>query len=521
MPYTSFLPEFSVLAAAFLILLRVIVAPKRISADFPILFLGLLVSTGFALFPVMNPFEAVSWDTMLSADKFSGLFRLFIAVAALLAVSYSKDYFKDKGILGPEIPFLFLGATFGLMLMASATNFLMLIVALETASLAMYVLAAAARKERISIEAGIKFFLNSAFATAVMIWGISILFGLAGSLDYADIKSNFLRFQNVEIKPFPMLGILALVVGLGFKITLFPFHLWAPDVYQGSPTPFTLFLATASKTAGIAALLRIFDGPLHYLFGDLQGLIWILAAFTMVAASTTALWQVDAKRLLAYSSISHAGFMVMGIAAKGSLPSGEAMTSTVFYIAPYVLATAGAFTVLCYLERKRGETSLKVFNGLWKTDPMMTFTMVIFLASLAGLPPTLGFLGKYLLFVDAYEAGLRWLLGAAILSTVVSLFFYFSIIRCMLLNEPPEKTEEKPFCLNDIGPIVLLVACAAFAISGFGAVALVLAGLFVVWGVIVLRGPRFFLLGISAVLLGAIFFWDPIYALCVEAIKGL
>ncbi|MDZ7816196.1 MAG: proton-conducting transporter membrane subunit [Planctomycetota bacterium] len=227
---------------------------------------------------------------------------------------------------------MFLTSLFGLMLLTSVTNFLMFVVALETASLGMYVLAASMRNEKTSLEAGIKFFINSAFATAIMLWGISILFGVTGSLDFSSVASGLFQYIGDEIKPFPMLGILALLVGLGFKITLFPFHLWAPDVYEGSPTPFTAFLATISKAAGIAVLIRIFAVPINDLVPDFNGLLWILSAFTMLAASSTALWQSSAKRLLAYSSISHAGFILMGIAAFGTVE--DALLASVSHIPP-------------------------------------------------------------------------------------------------------------------------------------------------------------------------------------------
>ncbi len=455
----TFLPEFVVLLAAVGVLLFEIVRPRSSRSGFVLTVLALgfaAVANGlrYGLDPSPTPHDVGP----LRLDGLSLLFRTFISGGALLVALYAYPYLKERVKAFNEFCFLYLTAALGLMFVAMSANFLMFVVALETASLAMYVMAASTRSERASVEAGIKFFLNSAFATALMLWGISMLYGLSGTLDFDGVNSMLQPFAGREIKPFPLLGMLALITGVGFKITLFPFHLWAPDVYQGSPTPFTAFLATVSKAAGIAILIRIVVGPLHPLGKELHGLLGALAGFTMIAASTAALLQTNAKRLLAYSSISHAGFLIVGLTAmRGASDPDAALAATLFYMPVYILATAGAFIILYHIERHRKSSELTIFNGLWKTSPFLTLAMVVFLASLAGLPPTIGFVGKFFLFVQAYEAGMWMVLSVMVAATVVSLFFYFKIVRCMLLNDPEDGLDLKG---GSPGPLVFLLMLA-------------------------------------------------------------
>jgi len=449
MQYMAFLPELIVVGAAFVVLMFEAVAPRRASGSSFILAAFALLGAFLALW--FTP--AYSWGSVLRADAFSSLVKSFLVGGSLLILLYAWPYLRERVSGISEFCFLFLTSVFGLMLVTSATNFITFVVALETASLGMYTLAASMRRDRSSVEAGVKFFLNSAFATAIMLWGLSIIYGLTGSLDFSAVYSSFDHFaasssMTPEIKPFHLLGILALIVGIGFKITLFPFHLWAPDVYQGSPTPFTAFLATISKAAGFAILIRVVVWPILPLVGDMQILFVALATLTMLAASTAALLQSDAKRLLAYSSISHAGFMLIAIATMrdvrhlsgpAAAEQAQAVASLLFYLVAYMSATIGAFVVLYTIESKRKDSSLKAFNGLWRTDPALTFSMTVFIASLAGLPPTIGFIGKFLIFYQAYSADMMFLLVAAVVATVISLFFYFKIIRCMILNTPDDE----------------------------------------------------------------------------------
>lgn len=449
MPFIEFGPELIVIFAAFLVLLLEIVSPRK-SANTAVFVtgFGLLASLAASIYLQNSQhIESATFGSMLRADSFSWLIKSFMAGAALFVWIFSYNYLKQRVKALSEYCFMFLTSTFGLMLVPSCTNFIMFVIALETASLGMYVLSASIRGEKASIEAGLKFFLTSSFASAILIWGMSILYGLSGSLDFGGMTSSssnvqdaLTRYVGIDTKPFPLLGILAVFVGVGFKITLFPFHLWAPDVYQGSPTSFTAFLATVSKVAGIAILIRIVAEPFAPLVEDFGGLLGALACFTMIAASTAALMQTDAKRLLAYSSISHAGFMVVGIAAVKNISSSQsAFGSVLFYLGAYILATACAFVLLMALENKRKTTSLNVFNGLWKTDPKLTFVMIVALASLAGLPPTVGFIGKFFIFKAAYMSGMMLVLACMLIATVVSLFFYFKIVRCMILNPPEDE----------------------------------------------------------------------------------
>ena len=461
-------PESVVITAGFLILLVEIIRPDKYATIAHYVTCGALLLAA-VLAGCLLAQETVPqplWATIIKADRFSRLMALFIAGGALLAWFAAGSYLKNSVRAYSEICFLFLTSVFGLMLLVSSENFIMFIIALETANLGMYAIAASMRNDDASTEAGFKFFLISAFATALMLWGISILYGVAGSLDFDAIGSALTRFSDKEIKPFPMLGVIALIAGLGIKATLFPFHLWAPDVYEGSPTPFSAFLASAAKIASIAVLVRIVSGPIMPLFSEFKWLLSAVAAFTLISASCTALLQSNAKRLLAYSSIAHAGFLIVGLAAVSAASSNEALSALVFYIPAYILATTGAFIVLAHLEQHRRSTSITVFNGLWSTDPLLAFCMSVFLASLAGLPPTLGFMGKYLLFAQAYGYGAHlWMLFAIMAAaTVILLFAYLKIIRCMYINHPEDEltlTEHSP------RPLVLLMSVAVILLMFF------------------------------------------------------
>jgi NADH-quinone oxidoreductase subunit N len=392
---------------------------------------------------------------MVVVDRFAGFFKLF-TVAALIAVVLfvMSDRRERKHDIG-EYYFLLLGAAIGIFFMVGTNNLLLLMLGLELLSLATYALAGFHKRSRKSAEASMKYVIFGGMSTGVMLYGISLLYGLTGTLDLSLMAggagtaatglASSLSAQLVA-SPVPLANAVVLVLaGFAYKVSVVPFHFWTPDVYEGAPTPVTTFLAVASKAAGFGALLRFLaalflqsgasDAITHY--GERIGwLVAILAAVTMTLGNLAALRQQSLKRMLAYSSIAHAGYVLIGVAAMTSAGFGAAM----YYLAAYYLMNLGAFGFLLYFEGVTGTDTIESLRGMGWKAPVVSIAMVAFLVSLTGLPPTVGFYGKYLLFIEGWNANLGWLVLVAGLNSAVSLFYYFRVAKVLFLAEPSERS---------------------------------------------------------------------------------
>ncbi|MCB8966227.1 MAG: NADH-quinone oxidoreductase subunit N [Ardenticatenaceae bacterium] len=371
------------------------------------------------------------WGGMIRHDLVTLVFRIMFLMALMLTSLISLDV---KPLQKGEYYALLITATIGFGMMAAATDLMMLYVALETASISSYVLAGFMTTNSRSAEAGMKYFVYGAFATGVMLYGMSLLYGITGQTNYFGI-TNFLAAAGpapTEAQAVFLLSAVMIVVGFGFKISAVPFHFWTPDVYEGSPTPFTAFVSTASKAAGFAVLLRLFQSGV--LGEPTQGSGWwamlvAMAIVTMTLGNFAAIFQNNIKRMLAYSSIAQAGYALVGLVSLSQDGSG----ATMYYLLMYIFTNIAAFGGVVMVSNLTGSEKLEDFNGLSRRSPYLALVMLFAILSLGGIPPTAGFIGKFFLFKAAVDSGLWWLALFGILNAFVALYYYLSVVKYMYL----------------------------------------------------------------------------------------
>ncbi len=388
--------------------------------------------------------EATLWGLDLSGfggmvvlDGMSAFIGSVGLLVALLTVWVSLNYIRDRGIERGEYYALLLFSTCGILLMAQAANLIVVFLGLELLSIPLYILAGFARPQSDSEEAAIKYFMLGAFATGFLVYGIALVYGATSTTDIARLAEVARTGRNATLL---LVGAGLLIVGLGFKVAAVPFHMWTPDVYEGAPTPITGFMSVGAKAAGFAALLRVFLLGLHAVQADWIPVVAILSALTMILGNIVALSQTNLKRMLAYSSIAHAGYMLMGVASGN--PSG--LAAVMFYLLAYTFTNIGAFAVLAALARREGEDqTFPQYAGLGRKHPWLAAAMALFMLSLTGIPPTGGFFGKYYLFLAAVEGGLGWLAIVGVLTSVISAFFYLRVIVDMTMREPERETPNR------------------------------------------------------------------------------
>jgi NADH-quinone oxidoreductase subunit N len=374
---------------------------------------------------------ATSFQGMLVVDGFALFLNVVIGAATVLVLLLSVGYLPRLGVAPGEYCALVLFATVGMMLMVAGTDLLVIFLALELMSLSLYVLAGTFRTRAEGNEAALKYFLLGAFASGFFLYGIALLYGATGTTNLGRLGAA-LAAPGAARDPMILAGLALLLVGFGFKTSAVPFHQWAPDVYQGAPTAVAALIATGSKAAAFGALLRVLIalGPLQ---ADWMGALWILAALSMTVGNVVALLQSNVKRLLAYSSIAHVGYMLVGLAA-GLRPGAPAV---LFYLGVYAVASVGAFGTVLLLERNGEEAvDLDAYGGLAARHPIAALGLTVFLLALVGMPPTAGFVGKFYLFSAAMQRGLVGLAVIAVLNSVVAAYYYLRLIVYMYMREP-------------------------------------------------------------------------------------
>lgn len=395
---------------------------------------GLLLALGVTLMDLLGG-DAGNQDTlyanMFVFDSYALAFSAVVLLTLTLIVGLSGWSFRQLNeTLGDHYGLMLFSAC-GALVMVSFTNLTMLFLGIEILSIPLYVLAGSRRRSMDSNEAALKYFLMGAFATGILLYGFTLVYGATGSFDVATIAEK-VRIAT-ERKNMLHIGILMIIVGLSFKISAVPFHFWAPDVYTGSPTLVTAFMATVVKTAGFAAFYRLFAGA----FGDAAGFWGIalsaIAALTMTLANTTAIFQQDFKRMMAYSSIAHAGYLLMGVLSIGSA-SGGGDQAILYYTLVYSVATVVAFAVYMVVSEQNQDNTFLAFRGLGHKQPALAALMVLSMLTLAGIPPTAGFFGKYMLFVSAFEQ-YTWLVVLAVINSAISIYYYFKVIVEMYFTQ--------------------------------------------------------------------------------------
>ena len=364
-------------------------------------------------------------------DGFARFMKILSLAGAGLCAALSLSYNARQKIDRFEFPVLLLFATVGTMLMASSENLMTLFVGLELQSLAIYILCAFARDELTAAEAGLKYFVLGSLASGLLLYGISLVYGFAGTLNYAGLRTALIGGGAVPAGL--VIGVVFVFVGLAFKLSMAPFHMWTPDVYEGAPVSVTAFMSGAPKVAAFALLLRVMVGPFGHLAPQWQLLVELVAIATMALGSLAAIPQTSIKRLMAYSSIGHMGYAMIGLAA--ATPAG--VRGTLVYLATYLFMTTGAFS--CIVAMRRDGLALdriSDLSGLSRTRPMLALAMAAFMFGMAGMPPLSGFFGKLMVFAAAVQAGLWTLAVVGVVTSVIGLFYYWRVVKVMYLDGP-------------------------------------------------------------------------------------
>jgi NADH-quinone oxidoreductase subunit N len=390
-------------------------------------------------------------------DAYAQILKQLLIGAVFLASMLSYDFVKGRSRWIAEYYAMLWFALLGMMLMVSAGDLILLFVATETTTITLYILTGFFKGEKASVEAGLKYLMLGAMFAAIMIYGMALIYGATGSVNLREI-AGVLLWQTDHPKMLFIGGVL-LLIGFSFKLAAVPFHHWAPDVYQGAPTPITAFLSVASKAAGFAVLIRVFYTALGPVQADMKPFLWVLAGATMIVGNLVALTQRDIKRLLAYSSISQAGYILVGASAFSDLGA----SSAVFYLAAYLFSNFGAFACVVVLYATLGSDDSRDYAGLGRRSPILALCMMLSLLSLSGIPPLAGFFGKLYLFAAAMEQGQWWLVLIGILASTVSIFYYLTILRRMYIDEPKEHWS---IAISAPSRVVLWVTMAGILLLG-------------------------------------------------------
>ena len=449
------LPELLLTGGALLVLVMDVLLPRRDWATFGMTLLTLAV-TGAAVIGFTGVDTTISAG-LLAIDGFATFFKSIVIVSALLTVLMSPSYLRVETVRPAEYYFLILCATLGMLFMASGVDLITLFIGLETMAISFYILAGYLKPNQRSNEASVKYFLLGAFSLGILLYGMSLFYGATGTTSLSGIAEALAGGERTLLLS---LALVLLVAGMGFKIAAVPFHMWAPDVYEGAPTPVTAYLSVGSKAASFAMILRIFIEGLPSLVADWQVLFWVLAAVTMTVGNIAALTQNNTKRMLAYSSIAHAGYILIGVVAATERGVAAAMV----YLWVYIFMQLGAFAVVAMLRRQDviGD-ELKDLSGLYLRKPLAAIAMLIFMLSLGGIPPTAGFMGKLWLFGAAIESGFVWLAVIFVVNSVISLYYYYRVIVFMWLKD---ETVGSEIAINPAMATALVIAVVGSLLFG-------------------------------------------------------
>lgn len=413
----------------------------------------------------LPPEAQIAFAGMYRADNFTAFVNLVTLANTFIGALIAYEYLKRTGIERGEFYPLLLVSTTGTMLMGAAADLVIILIAIELLSIPLYVLAGFRRPRQDSEESALKYFLLGAFSSAFLTYGVALVYGALGTTNlsaiFNGIAAGAVLDQNLLV-----IGAGLILVGLGFKVAVVPFHMWTPDVYQGAPTAVTGYMSVDAKLGGFAGMMRVFVLALPAIAGGglvagWQDAMAVLAALTMILGNVVAIAQQDVKRMLGYSSIAHAGYIMMGLAAAGVAGARDvAVSAALFYLISYAFTNLGAFAVVIAVEKDNGENPrLDDFNGLSKTRPFLALAMALFMLSLTGVPPSAGMVGKFLLFQAAVDANLVWLALIGVITSVVSAFYYIRIVVNMYLREGPGEAQPQR---SYLGAAVGLTALGTF-----------------------------------------------------------
>lgn len=450
-------PEIFLAAAAALLLIYGVVRGEVATPFVSVMTSVVLLVTAVLLF--MPYREGTAFASLFIVDRLTTTMKALVLVGSAIAILMSRAYFEQVKAWRFEYPLLVALATLGMMLMISANDLMALYVGLELQSLALYVIAAFQRDSVRSTEAGVKYFVLGSVASGMLLFGASLIYGFCGGTAFVQISRALLDGKGAEIGT--TIGLVFVVAGLAFKVSAVPFHMWTPDVYEGAPTPVTALFAVAPKIAAMSLLVSVLMGPFKPLFGQWQQIIVVASVLSMALGAFAALRQQNIKRLMAYSSIGNVGYVLLGLASG----SEKGIEAVVFYLAIYLVMTLGVFATI--LMMKRRDVMLENISdlaGLARNQPMMAFAMLIFMFSLAGIPPLAGFWGKLYIFIAAVEAKLYIPAVLGVLASVVSSYYYLRIVKVMYFDEPAEVLDRPVFGINRAVALVAAFLVAVFSL---------------------------------------------------------
>ena len=452
----SILPELVVVITALVVLLFDLALAKDKKTPVAVLsLLGLAISFIFSIFMWRGDVSAYAFNQLIVIDRFTLFFNSLFIVATFITLLISINYLREEGINYGEYYALVLLATVGMMLMAKANDLIIVFLGLETLSISIYVLVGFLRTNVKSNESSLKYFLLGAFSSAFLLYGIALVYGATGTTKLPDIARYIENTPHLLSNPLLLAAVGLLIVGFGFKVALVPFHMWTPDVYEGAPTSITAFMSVGVKAAAFSAFLRIFLSSFSTLRADWTMILWILAVLTMTLGNVVAIIQENIKRMLAYSSIAHAGYILVAMTAGGDL----ATTSIIYYLMAYTLMNLGAFAVVI-LYGKKGEENILIsdYAGAGFKYPFLSAAMAIFMFSLAGIPPMAGFVGKFYIFSAAVKQGFIWLTIIAVLNSLVAVYYYLRVTVVVYMREPVKEVGHLSFSI----PMVIALLITAF-----------------------------------------------------------
>jgi NADH-quinone oxidoreductase subunit N len=424
--------------------------------------IGLLI-TGVLLVPQFG-LEVEAFNGMLVLDGFATFLNILLVVGGLLTVGLSYDYLQRMGMARGEYYALMLFSISGMMLMAMAADLIVVFLGLELLSIPLYVLAAFGRPEPRSEEAGLKYFLLGAFASGFLLYGIALVYGATATTSFTGILAAVQIGLDQPL--YLVLGAGLILVGLGFKVAAVPFHMWTPDVYQGAPTAVTAFMAVGAKAGGFAALVRTFVVAFPSISEQITPVLWVITAATLLIGNLLAIAQNNVKRMLAYSSISHAGFILMAVVAYGNDAARfDVVASALFYLLAFAFASFGSWAVVMALEQRGGRgLEFKDYAGLGRKYPGLALAMAIFMLSFTGVPPTLGFAGKFFLFRAVLEGGYVSLAVVGMLASLISAYYYLRLVVVIYMQEgSPEVHQESWLNITAVGSAIATVLLFIFS----------------------------------------------------------
>ncbi|HEY98668.1 MAG TPA: NADH-quinone oxidoreductase subunit N [Dehalococcoidia bacterium] len=463
-----FVPEITMAAFAVLvILLDLFVRQKAVLRGVSII--GLLAVIGYSLGMwngISDELPAFIFNSMLAVDNFSLFFKILLAAIAVLVILASADYASKFTRFQGEYYALILLSALGMMLMAAASDLISLYISLELASISLYVLVSFL-KDRKSTEASLKYLLLGAIASAVLLYGMALVFGVTGQtqLDAVAASIQSMGLGGLVDNPALLIGIVLMIAGLGFKIAAVPFQMWVPDVYEGAPTPITAYLSVASKAAGFAFILRIFYsafGMPDWLSQNWGMIFAVLAVFSMFIGNIVAIPQTNIKRMLGYSSIAQAGYLMVGLATLGFASAGAiaGQSTILFFLASYTVTNLGAFIVVIAISNKINSDNIEDYSGMGKRSPVLALALTLCLVSLIGMPPAAGFMAKFYIFSAAVQQDLIWLVVIAVINSVISAYYYLRVVKVMWFGEPATP-ENVP---STVAPRVALIISCLFVL---------------------------------------------------------